>query len=113
MFVAERLLIIDQHNVAATAKEFPILKTVVEQQDIAAEFLDRVAAGFDAVFIDEDNDVAKIGSEHVGFVAGSFGIEQERFAVGNNAGRRAIVSEQNFVHQTRGERRRLGTIAAG
>src|SRR5215213_8876941 len=113
MFVAEGLLIIDEHDVAAAAKKFPILKAVVEQKDVAAEFLDGVTAGFDAVFVNEDNDVAQVGGEHVRFVAGGFGIEQERFAVGDNARRSAIVAKKNFVDEARGERRRFGTIAAG
>ena len=78
-----------EHDVAPAAAQFPILKAVVEQQGVAAEFFDRVTAGFHAVFVHENDDVLEIGREHVGFVAGGFGIEQERFAIGNNARRRA------------------------
>ena len=38
MFVAERLLVIDQNDVAAAAEEFPVLKAVVEKNAVAALF---------------------------------------------------------------------------
>ena len=38
MLVAERLLAVNEHHVVATAAQIPVLKTVVEQQRVAAEF---------------------------------------------------------------------------
>src|SRR4029077_11384137 len=40
--LAERLLAVDQHNVLPAAAQLPILKAVVEQQRVAAKFLDRI-----------------------------------------------------------------------
>ncbi len=72
VFVAEGLLSIDEDDIHAAAPEFPILESVIEEECIAAEGFDGVAAGFDAVFIHEDDDVLEVGGEHVGFVAGGF-----------------------------------------
>ena len=94
MFVAKGLLAIDQHDVLPAAGQFPILEAVVQQQRVAAEFLDGVTAALDAVFVHQHDDVLEVGSEHVRLVAGHFGIEQERFAVGDDAGRSAVLAEE-------------------
>src|ERR1022692_4522737 len=60
MLVAKRLLTVNQHHVLAAAREFPVLKTVVEQQRVAAEFFDGVASAFHAVLVHEHDHVLQI-----------------------------------------------------
>src|SRR5262245_50084177 len=50
MFVTKGLLAINQNNVPAPARQLPILEAVVEQQRVAAEFFDSVAAALYPVF---------------------------------------------------------------
>jgi len=38
VFVAERLLAVNQHNIMPASAQFPVLKRVVEQQRVAANF---------------------------------------------------------------------------
>ena len=70
LFVAERLLAIDENDIPPSSGEFPILEPVVEEEGIAAELLDRVPTAFDAVFVDQDDDVLEVGREHVRFISG-------------------------------------------
>src|SRR5208282_1992269 len=51
--------------------------------------------------------------EHVGFVAGHFGIEQEGFAVGDDAGRGGVIAEKELIEHTLVEGSGLGAVAAG
>ena len=113
MFVPEGCLAIDQHNIAPTAGELPILKPIVEQQRIAPELLDRIPAGLNAVLVHEHDHVFEIGREHIGLVARSFGIEEKRFAVRYDTRRCAIFAQQQLVRQALEERRRFRAIAAG
>src|SRR5581483_920422 len=53
------------------------------------------------------------GGEHVGFVAGGFGIQEEGFAVGDDAWRSAVFTEEELVPEHLGKRRRFGAITAG
>jgi hypothetical protein len=112
VFVAERLLVIDEDDVAAAAGEFPVLVSVVEEEGVASEFFDGVAAAFDTVFVDEDDDVFEIGGEHVGFVACGFGVEEEGFPIGDHPGRGTVVTEEKFIEETFGEGWGFGAIAA-
>ena len=57
MLVAERLLAVNQHHVVTAAAQFPVLKTVVEQQCVAAEFFNGVTAGLHAVLVHQHNDI--------------------------------------------------------
>ena len=113
MLVAERLLAVDQHDVLPPPAQFPVLKPVVQQQRVAAELLDGVAAALDPVLVHQHHHVLEIGGEHVRLVAGHFGIEQQRFAVRDDAGRGGVVAEKELVQQPFVERRRLGAVAAG
>ena len=75
--VAEGLLAVHQHDVLAAAAQFPVLKSIIKQERIAAKLFDRIAATFDAVLVHKDDDIFQVGSEHVGLVAGHFRIEQQ------------------------------------
>ena len=90
----------------------PILKTIVEQQRVAAEFFYRITPAFHAVLVHEHDDIPEIGRQHVGFVAGHFRIEQQRFAVGNHARRGLVFAQEDFIQQPLVKRRRFGTVAA-
>ena len=68
--------------------EMEILQSIIEQEGVRAHFADGVEPAFDAIFVDEDDDVLQIVRQHVGLVARGQRIEQERFAIGNNARRR-------------------------
>ena len=97
--VAERLLAVDEHDVLPPAAEFPVLEPVVEQQRVAAEFLDGVTAALDPVLVHQHDHILEVGGEHVGLVARHLGIQQQRFAVGNHARRRGVIAEEEFVQQ--------------
>ncbi len=92
---------------------FQVLEAVVEQKGVAAEILDGVTAALDAVFVHQHHDVPEIGSEHVGFVAGRLGIEQEGFSVRDQAGRSAVLAQEQFVQKHLAEGLGFGTPAAG
>ena len=113
MLIAERLLAIDQHDVAPPPAQFPILKSVVQQQRVAAKFLDRVTPALHAVLVHQHDHVLEIGREHVRLVAGGFRIEQQRFAIRHDARRRACHREKAvLLMKPLRERRRLRAIAA-
>ena len=99
MLVAERLLAVNQHHIVPAAAQIPVLKPVIEQQRVAAEFFNRVTPAFHPVLVHEHDDVLEIRREHVGLVAGHFGIEQQRFAVGHDAWRRLVLAHENLVQQ--------------
>ena len=86
---AERLLAVHEDDIQPPPAELPVLKTVIEEQRVAAELLDRVTTALHTVLVHEHDDVLEVGREHIGFVAGHFGVEQERFTIGNDAGRRS------------------------
>lgn len=113
VLVAPRLLVIDQNDVGASPPELPILKAVVEQEGVAAELFDGKSPAFDAVFIDEDDDVFEIGGEHERLIAGHFGIEEEAGAVGDDARRGGLASEEDKVGEAAAERGGAGSVAAG
>jgi hypothetical protein len=75
--IAERRLAVHQNDVVAASFQFPILEAVIEQQCVATVLFDGVTAAFNAIFVDENDDVSKIGSEHVWLVASHFRIEQQ------------------------------------
>ena len=100
VLVAEGLLTIDEHHVGAASGEFPILEAVIEQQGVAAEVLHRIAPRLDPVFVDQHHHVAQVRGEHVGFVAGRLGIEQEGMPVGDDPRWRGVFAEQDLVEQS-------------
>ena len=107
ILVAERRLAIDEHDVAPPTGELPVLEAIVEQERVAAELLNRVAAALHAVLVHQHDHVLEIRREHVGLVTGGFGIEQQRFAVRDDARRRGVRAQENAVEQALGKRRRL------
>ncbi|MEI9864975.1 MAG: hypothetical protein WDN00_10550 [Limisphaerales bacterium] len=79
------------------AAQMPVLKTVVEHQRVAAEFFNRVTPAFHAVLVHEHDDILEVRRQHVRFVAGHLGVEQERFAIGHDARRRLVLAQEYFV----------------
>ena len=93
--------------------QFPVLKTIVQQQGVAAELLDGVAAALDAVLVHQHDHVLEIGGQHVGLVAGHLGVQQQGFAVGDDARRGGVVAEQDLFSSHWWNGPRLGAVAAG
>ena len=98
VLVAERVLAVDEEKVEAVS-EAEVLKAVVEKEGVGLVVADGVAGGFDAVGVDEDGDAGKVACEHEGFVAGLSGIEENRFSVGDNSGRRGSAAGEELVGQ--------------
>jgi hypothetical protein len=84
VFVAEGMLAVDEGEVDPFFKG-EILIAIVENDEVDSEFFDGEAGTFDPVFIDENEDIAKIGSEHEGFVTGTFRVEEKGAAIGDDA----------------------------
>jgi len=87
VLVAERILSVDEQEIEAVA-ETEVLEAVVEKEGVGLVVADGVAGRFDAVGVDEDGDAGKVACEHERFVPGLSGIEENRFSVGDNTGRR-------------------------
>ncbi len=85
--VAEGVGLVHKEEVEP-ALERQVLETVVEDKGVAAEFLDGVGAGLDAVFVHQHDDAGEVAREHEGFVAGDLGIEEDGLAVTDDARRR-------------------------
>jgi hypothetical protein len=96
--VAEGVLAVDEKEIKAVA-EAEVLEAVVEKESIGLVVADGVASGFNAVGVDEDGDAGKVACEHEGLVAGLSGIEENRFSVGDNAGRRRGAAGEELVRQ--------------
>ena len=111
MVIAERVVAVDKADVEPTFKR-EILETIVEEQCVAAEALDGVPAGFDAIFIHEDDDIFEIRGKHVRFVAGLFDVEQQRLAVGNNLRGDLVFLKQEFGGDALPERARCAFVTA-
>ena len=109
---AEGLLAVNQHDVLAATAQFPILETVVEQQGVAPELLNGVTAALDAVLVHQHDHVLEVGREHVRLVAGHFGIQQQGFAVRNDARGRGVIPEKELVEQPLVDRGGFGSVAA-
>jgi hypothetical protein len=103
--IAEGGVAVDEDDVE-TAAEAEVLETVVEEERVAVEFADGPAAGFDAVFVDDDGDAGEIAGEHPWFVAGVSGVagdvraiaddERWRFAGGAEEASGETVAEGRF-----------------
>lgn len=83
--VAERIGLVDEDKVEP-AFERAILETVIQNERIHSEFLDRVGSCLDAVFIHHDDDTRQVFGEHVGFIARQRGIEQHPLAIADHLG---------------------------
>lgn len=75
---------VDEDHVEAVF-EAEVLEAVVEDEDVCAEFFECVDACFDAVFVDDDGDAWEVGGEHEGFVACDVAVEEDAFAVADDA----------------------------
>ena len=73
--VAKRVVAVDKTNIEA-AFQGEVLKPVIEEKRIAAEFRDGVATALDTVFVHQNDDVTEIGGQHVRFVASLLAVEQ-------------------------------------
>ena len=98
MLVAERVLSVNKEKIKAVS-EAEVLKAVVEKEGVGLVVADGVAGGFDAVGVDEDGDAGKVACEHERFVPGLSGIEENRFSVGDNSGRRGSAAGEELVGQ--------------
>lgn len=111
VLIAEGVLAVDEEEIEAVA-EAEVLKAVVEEEGIGLVVADGVAGGFDAIGIDEDGDAGEIAGEHEGFVARLGGIEQDRFSVGDNAGRGRGTAREKFIGQAGEEGFGYGFVTA-
>ena len=57
---------------------FYILETIVQNEHIRAEFLDRVDSALHAVAVHQHHDTTQIVREHEGLITRSAGIQQQR-----------------------------------
>lgn len=85
IFVSKGSEAVDEDDVEAMT-EAKVLEAIVEEDGIDFVFADGGEAAFDAILIDEDDDVFEIVREHVWFIAGGAGVEEEGFAVGDEPG---------------------------
>jgi hypothetical protein len=109
--VAEGILSVDEEEVEAVT-EAEVLVAVVEEEGVGAVVADGVPGGFDAVGVDEDGDAGEVAGEHEGLVAGLGRVEQHRFSVRNNAGRRRGAAGEKTVGEASEERLGDGFVAA-
>lgn len=109
--VAEWILAIDEEEIEAVA-EAKVLIAVVKQEGVGTVVADGVAGGFHAVGIDEDGNTGKIAGEHKRLVAGLGGVEQDGFAIGNNAGRGRSAAGKEAIGEAGEEGLGDGLIAA-
>lgn len=109
---AKGLLSVNEDDILAATIELPVLKAVIQEEGVAAEILHGKAAAFHAVFIDQNNDVFEVGSEHERFIAGLFAIEHEGLAVGDDFGRRRFTAEKEGIKNALEERFGFGAVAA-
>ena len=111
VLIAERVLAVDEEEIEAVA-EAEILEAVVEKESVGLVVADGVAGGCGAIGIDEDGDAGEVAGEHEGFVARLGGIEQDRFSVGDNAGRGWGPTGEEFIGQAGEEGFGYGFVTA-
>ena len=108
--VAEGIGFVDEQEVQP-ALERQVLEAVVEHERVAAEAADRIGAGLHAVFVDQHDHAREIARQHVGLVAGLFGIEQHALAIAHHA-RRRLLRVREAVPRPAPEGGRLALVAA-
>ena len=94
MLIAKRLLAVNQNDVLAPAGQAPVLEPVVQQKGVAPEILDGVASAFHPVLVHQHDNVLEVGSEHVRLVSGRVGIQQERYAIRDDARSGVVVGTE-------------------
>src|SRR5208283_2612095 len=110
IMIAKRVVAVDEANIEA-ALQGEVLKPVIEEKRIAAEFRNGVAPALDTVFVHQDDDIAEVGGQHVGFVAGLLAIEQQRPSVRHDFGWDLVFLECEFREQPLPERSRDTFVA--
>ena len=65
---------------------FHILESIIQNQNIRTEFLDRIDAALHAVPVHQDHDTTQVVREHEWFITRRAGIQQQRNPVRDNAG---------------------------
>src|SRR5437667_8944106 len=91
-FVSERSLSIYEHHVQAML-EVQILKSIIEQQRIDLPFIDGEPSAFGAVFVYQHDYVLQVVREHVRLVTGDPRVEQQGFAIRDNAWRIGVSAK--------------------
>ena len=74
--------------------EMQILQSIIEQERVGFHFVDREKPALYPVLIDEHDHVFQVVRQHVGLVSRGQRIEQERFAIGDNAWRAADLAAE-------------------
>ena len=103
MMVVERGSRVHEQNVDVRL-ETQILEAVIKDQGIGAELVDGVQSRFDAVLVNQNDNVFQVGGEHERFVARRNGVQQEIFAVGYHARRDFHFFRGELFAQFRPER---------
>ena len=98
MFVPEGRLAVDKDNVDPVTETL-VLEPVVEEQDVAAEMTQSVEPTFDPVFVDKHADARKVLGEHMRFIPGAARIEEDSFAVRDDARREKVKVLEELVAQ--------------
>ena len=109
--VAEGIGGVHQHDVDVRL-EHEILKAVVENDDVGLVLIHGVQPRLDPVLVDQHGDVAQIRREHVGFIAGVVGFEQQIVPVGDHLGRHLDLLRAEHVHELVAERAFAAAVAA-
>ena len=76
-----------------------ILEAIVQHQRIHTVFFNGVKSGLDTVLIHDHAHIFQVAGEHVGFIAGVHGVQQQIFAVGNHPGRHFHLFRAEFLTQ--------------
>lgn len=109
MAVAEGVGFINEKQIE-TAFKTEVLEAVVEDEGIGAKFFDSVAAGLDAVLVNENYDSWEVFSKHKGLIASEFGVQKNILAVTYDF-RRNDVCVGNPAEEAPIKRIRLAFIA--
>lgn len=102
VFITERGLAVHEDDVHAMAETL-VLETVVEEQHIRVEMAKGVQTAFDAVFVHEHADTGEVFGQHVWFIAGAAGIEEDLFAIRDDARWEQITIFKHLIAQALGE----------
>ena len=102
---------VNQHDID-TVPQALVLQTVIEEKNVAVEVPQSMEPALHAVLVDEDAHAGKIFGQHVRFVSGTSRIEEDVFAVGNDAWREEVEVFEDFVAQSLCERTRDAFVPA-
>ncbi len=91
--------VVHEYNIHSLMN-FQILKPVVEHQCVATQLANGIFSRFHAVFIHQHGDIGQVGRQHIGFVPGQIGIEQQTLAIGHHA-RKPFLFFKNLLPEWR------------